>query len=190
MLEVIVGCMFSGKSEELTRRLKRAKIAGQSVIAFKPKIDDRYSSNEIASHSGQTFESFPISKSLDIAYYISSHMPDAEVIGIDEAQFFDDQLISIVEILSRKQRVLVAGLDMDYKGNPFGPIPHLMAVSDSVSKLTAICVSKDSFGRICGEPATRSYRLSSKDSGNIVQVGAVDSYQARCRKCWENGRYE
>lgn len=190
MLEVVVGCMFSGKSEELTRRLRRAKIAGQNVIAFKPSIDNRYDSEKIASHSSvtfdaKTFRSFDdlITKIMEFRTKNGDRFPD--VIGIDEVQFLPKDFIPFVEmIVNSGSKVIVAGLDMDYLGKPFGPIPELMAIGDKVIKLSAICVAEDESGKICGEPATRSYRLAAKDTGSIVQVGAADSYQARCRKCW------
>jgi len=190
MLEVVVGCMFSGKSEELTRRLRRAKIAGQDVVAFKPSIDNRYDSEKIASHSSvtfdaKTFRSFDdlITKIMELRTKNGDRFPD--VIGIDEVQFLPKDFIPFVEmIVNSGSKVIVAGLDMDYLGKPFGPIPELMAIGDKVIKLSAICVAEDESGKICGEPATRSYRLAAKDTGSIVQVGAADSYQARCRKCW------
>ena len=190
MLEVVVGCMFSGKSEELTRRLRRAKIAGQSVIAFKPSIDNRYESEKIASHSSVTFEAKTfrnfedlITKVMEIRSKNGDRFPD--VIGIDEVQFLPKDFVPFIEmIVNSGTKVIVAGLDMDYLGKPFGPIPELMAIGDKVIKLSAICVAEDESGKICGEPATRSYRLAAKDTGSLVQIGAVDSYQARCRKCW------
>ncbi len=190
MLEVVVGCMFSGKSEELTRRLRRAKIAGMDVMAFKPAIDNRYDSENIASHSSVTFEAKTFKNFNDLIEKVMSaragngdRFPD--VIGIDEVQFLPRDLVPFVEmIVNSGTKVIVAGLDMDYLGKPFGPIPELMAIGDKVIKLSAICVAEDESGKICGEPATRSYRLAAKDTGNLVQVGAVDSYQARCRKCW------
>lgn len=189
MLEVVVGCMFSGKSEELTRRLRRARIAGLGVVAFKPSIDNRYDAENIASHSSVKFEAKTfrnlddlINKIMKIRSENGNKFPD--VIGIDEVQFLPKDIVPFVEmIVNSGSKVIVAGLDMDYLGKPFGPIPDLMAIGDKVIKLSAICVAQDD-GKICGEPATRSYRLSSKDTGNVVQVGAADSYQARCRKCW------
>jgi thymidine kinase len=190
MLEVVVGCMFSGKSEELTRRLRREKIAGLKVVAFKPSIDDRYESDKIASHSSITFEAKTFKSFEDLSdklFKIKSknenRFPD--VIGIDEIQFLSKEIIPLIEsIVNSGTKVIVAGLDMDYLGKPFGPIPELMAISDKVIKLSAICVAENEDGKICGEPATRSYRLSAKDTGSLIQVGASDSYQARCRKCW------
>lgn len=190
MLEVVVGCMFSGKSEELTRRLRRAKIAGLNVVAFKPAIDNRYDSEKIASHSSATFEaktfrSFEdlINKLMSIRKVNGDRFPD--VIGIDEAQFLPKDFVAFAEMLANSgSEVIIAGLDMDYLGKPFGPIPELMAIGDKVIKLSAICVAENESGKICGEPATRSYRLAAKNTGELIQVGATDSYQARCRKCW------
>lgn len=190
MLEVVVGCMFSGKSEELTRRLRRAKIAGLNVVAFKPAIDDRYEAEKIASHSSSTFEAKTfrnfeelIKKIMLIRQANGDKFPD--VIGIDEAQFLPKEFVIFVEMLANSgSEVIIAGLDVDYLGKPFGPIPELMAIGDKVIKLSAICVAEDESGKICGEPATRSYRLAAKNTGELIQVGATDSYQARCRKCW------
>jgi thymidine kinase len=190
MLEVVVGCMFSGKSEELTRRLRRAKIAGLSVVAFKPAIDDRYEAEKIASHSSSTFEAKTfrnfeelIRKIMFIRQTNGDRFPD--VIGIDEAQFLPKDFVAFAEMLANSgSEVIIAGLDMDYLGKPFGPIPELMAICDKVIKLSAICVAENESGKICGEPATRSYRLATKNTGDLIQIGATDSYQARCRKCW------
>lgn len=190
MLEVVVGCMFSGKSEELTRRLRRAKIAGMNVIAFKPAADNRYDAEKIASHSSVTFDAVTfrnfddlIAKIMKLRNQNNDKFPD--VIGIDEVQFLPKDFVPFVEmIVNSGSRVILAGLDMDYLGKPFGPIPELMAIGDKVIKLSAICVAEDENGKICGEPATRSYRMASKNTGEIIQVGAAESYQARCRKCW------
>ena len=190
MLEVVVGCMFSGKSEELTRRLRREKIAGLNVVAFKPAIDNRYDSEKIASHSSMSFEAKTFKSFKDLIEKIMKIRSDdgdrfPDVIGIDEVQFLPKDVVPFIEmIVNSGSKVIVAGLDMDYLGKPFGPIPELMAIGDKVIKLSAICVAEDERGKICGEPATRSYRLAAKDTGSIVQVGAADSYQARCRKCW------
>lgn len=190
MLEVVVGCMFSGKSEELARRLRRSSIAGLSVLAFKPSIDDRYDKDNIASHSSVTFKARTF-RSLDdlmeklFKFKNENNDKFPDVVGIDEVQFLSKEIIPFIEnIVNSGSKVIVAGLDMDYLGRPFGPIPELMAISDKVIKLSAICVAEDENGKICGEPATRSYRIMAKDTGDIIQVGAVDSYQARCRKCW------
>jgi thymidine kinase len=190
MLEVVVGCMFSGKSEELTRRLRRAKIAGMNVVAFKPAADNRYDAEKIASHSSVTFDAMTfrsfddlIAKIMKLRNQNNDKFPD--VIGIDEVQFLPKDFVPFVEmIVNSGSRVILAGLDMDYLGKPFGPIPELMAIGDKVIKLSAICVAEDESGKICGEPATRSYRMASKNTGEIIQVGAAESYQARCRKCW------
>ncbi|MBU0472664.1 MAG: thymidine kinase [Bacteroidetes bacterium] len=169
-IEVISGCMFSGKTEELIRRLRRAKFAKLKVIIFKPKIDDRYSKDEIVSHSEQALPSTMIEKAEEILALIK----DADIIGIDEAQFFDDKISNVVLKLAKMgKRVIVAGLDMDYKGEPFGPMPTLLAIAEYVTKPKAICV-------VCGSPATMTQRIT--DSKAQVDVGATDKYEARCRK--------
>ncbi len=169
-VEVICGCMFSGKTEELIRRMTRAQIARQKLQIFKPAIDDRYGVEYVASHNANRIESMPVGN----AYEILDKLEDStRVVGIDEAQFFDASLVEVVERLAmRGIRVVVAGLDMDFKGRPFGPIPQLLATAEQVTKLSAICV-------VCGAPATRSQRISSGDE--TVLVGAHDSYEARCR---------
>lgn len=177
-IEVVIGPMYSGKSEELIRRLKRAKIAKQNVVVFKPQIDDRYSKEDVVSHSGNTINAIPIRKSSEIYDYIDSK---TQVVGIDEVQFFDEEIVDIaIELADRGIRVIAAGLDMDFKGEPFGPTPKLLAVAEFVDKIQAIC-------SICGQPATRSQRLidgkPAKYDDPIIQVGAVESYEARCRKC-------
>lgn len=170
-IEVVCGCMFSGKTEELIRRLRRAKIAKLSVKIFKPKIDDRYSKKEIVSHSEQSLPSEMVSHSSEIL----SKSEDAKVIGIDEAQFFDSDIVDVVNKLADSgKRVIIAGLDQDYKGNPFEPIPQLLAVSEYITKTLAICVE-------CGNPADRTQRTVVSD--DRVLVGATESYEARCRKC-------
>ncbi|MBZ0184111.1 MAG: thymidine kinase [Melioribacteraceae bacterium] len=170
-IEVIAGCMFSGKTEELIRRLRRAKIAKLEVKIFKPKIDNRYSENEIVSHSEQSLPSIII----DNSKAILEQSKDAQVIGIDEAQFFDNDLIEVCnQLADRGKRVIVAGLDQDYRGIPFEPIPQLLAVAEYITKTLAICVN-------CGNPADKTQRKIK--SGERVLVGASDSYEARCRKC-------
>ncbi len=170
-IEVITGCMFSGKTEELIRRLRRAKIARQKVVIFKPIIDTRYSSNSIVSHSEQSLPSILIKDVNEILDLVE----DAQVIGIDEAQFFSNDLISVCNKLADEgKRVIVAGLDMDYKGIPFDPIPQLLSVAEYITKSLAICV-------VCGNPADRTQRKTS--SSERVVVGAADVYEARCRKC-------
>ncbi len=170
-IEVITGCMFSGKTEELIRRLKRAQIAKQSVKIFKPVIDVRYSKDEIVSHSEQSLPSVLI----DEANKILDEIGDAQVIGIDEAQFFSNDLIDVCNKLADDgKRVIVAGLDQDYTGKPFEPIPQLLSVAEYITKTLAICVE-------CGNPADRTQRKI--HSSERVLVGAADSYEARCRKC-------
>lgn len=170
-IEVIAGCMFSGKTEELIRRLRRAKIAKLEVKIFKPKIDNRYSENEIVSHSEQSLPSIIV----DNSKAILEQSENAQVIGIDEAQFFDNDLIDVCnQLADRGKRVIVAGLDQDYRGIPFEPIPQLLAVAEYITKTLAICVN-------CGNPADKTQRKIK--SGERVLVGASDSYEARCRKC-------
>lgn len=171
-LECITGCMFSGKSEELVRRLRRAVFAKQKVIAIKPMIDNRYSSSDIASHAGSTFPCVAIPDCDEILTITEN----ASVIGIDEAQFFTDRLIPVVRtLLQRGKRVIIAGLDMDSKGVPFEPIPYFMATADDLVKVSAICTS-------CGEAATHTHRTS-HTQGRIL-VGADRDYVALCRQCW------
>lgn len=170
-IEVITGCMFSGKTEELIRRLRRAKIAKQKVVIFKPIIDTRYSNNAIVSHSEQSLPSILIKDVIEILNLVE----DAQVIGIDEAQFFSNDLIDVCNKLADDgKRVIVAGLDMDYKGIPFEPIPQILAVAEYITKSLAICV-------VCGNPADRTQRKTT--SSERVIVGAADVYEARCRKC-------
>ncbi len=170
-IEVIAGCMFSGKTEELIRRLRRAKIAKLNVTIFKPKIDTRYSSEQIVSHSDQSLPSVMV----DSAEEILNQAKHAQVVGIDEAQFFDEKLVDVCNFLANQgKRVIVAGLDQDYRGIPFEPIPQLLAIAEYITKTLAICVK-------CGNPADKTQRtISSQDR---VIVGASDSYEARCRKC-------
>lgn len=176
-LEVVCGCMFSGKSEELIRRLRRAVIAKKKVQVFKPHIDDRYSLDQVRSHSGVGFDAIPVSSSQELLRLVK---PDSEVVGIDEAQFFDADLPQVVRKLADAgRRVICAGLDLDFRGEPFGPMPVLLALAERVDKLTAICV-------VSGEPATRTQRLiNGKPAAYddpIILVGASDSYEARARK--------
>jgi thymidine kinase len=170
-IEVIAGCMFSGKTEELIRRLRRAQIARQKVKVFKPKIDQRYSSNEIVSHSEQSLPSLLVESPSEILVLSK----DAHVVGIDEAQFFSIDLVDVCNKLADDgKRVVVAGLDLDYRGIPFEPMPQLLAIAEYITKTLAICVN-------CGNPADRTQRKI-KSSERVV-VGAADSYEARCRKC-------
>ena len=174
-VEVITGCMFSGKTEELIRRLNRAQYARQKVLIFKPRIDKRYSQDSVVSHSKQEL----IAIAIDDANDIIAHALDAEVIGIDEAQFFGPALVPVVERLANAgKRVVVAGLDQDYLGRPFDPMPHLMAIAEYVTKNLAICVR-------CGNPADRSQRLVRRDA--TVVVGGTETYEARCRRCFDPG---
>jgi len=172
-IEVICGSMFSGKTEELMRRIRRAQIAKMDTIIFKPKIDDRYSPEHIVSHNHVKLNS----KIVETSDEILTQSQKAEVVAIDEAQFFDDDIVEICKILAKqKKRVIVAGLDTDYRGEPFGPMPLLMCEADYLNKLRAICVK-------CGNPATYTQRTS-KDSQRVV-IGETDIYEARCRNCYE-----
>lgn len=172
-VEVIVGSMFSGKSEELIRRLRRAQIARQKVQVFKPKIDDRYSIEQIASHSGMTHISKPVMTAKELMAQIEA---DTQVVGIDEGQFFDMELIIAVnELANSGKRVIIAGLDQDYTGRPFEPMPQLLSIAEFITKTHAICV-------VCGSTANYSQRTS--ESTERVEVGAADKYEARCRKCF------
>jgi thymidine kinase len=174
-IEVICGSMFSGKTEELIRRLNRAKIAHQKVEIFKPAIDNRYHETDVVSHNENSIPSTPVNSSLNILLMVNN----ATVVGIDEAQFFDDELLYVCEKLAAKGiRVIVAGLDMDYTGKPFGPMPNLMSVAEYVTKLHAICVR-------CGDLANYSYRITTNN--NQVLLGEKDSYEARCRSCFNEG---
>src|SRR5512143_798337 len=175
-IEVIVGSMYSGKTEELIRRLRRAQIARQRVEIFKPAIDDRYARDQIVSHSELRIPSRSIRNAKDVLRY--AH--EAQVIGIDEGQFLGPDLVKVCERLARRgKRVIVAGLDQDYRGRPFEPMPQLLAVAEYITKTLAICV-------VCGNPANRSYRKKQR-AGRVV-VGGADLYEARCRRCFELGR--
>ena len=165
--------MFSGKSEELIRRLNRARIARQKVQVFKPKIDARYSVEEIASHSGVKHTSRPVSKTSEMMAQIE---PDTQVIGIDEGQFFDMELIDAVnQLATNGKRVIIAGLDQDYTGRPFEPMPQLLSIAEFITKTHAICVK-------CG--GTANYSQRTVESEARVEVGASDKYEARCRQCF------
>jgi thymidine kinase len=172
-VEVIAGSMFSGKSEELIRRLRRAKIARQKVQVFKPLVDSRFSDNHIVSHSEMRHESSNIHSAAEIRDKIE---PDTEVVGIDEGQFFDDELVNVAnELAQRGVRVIIAGLDQDYTGKPFEPMPQLLAIAEYITKTHAICMK-------CGQPANYSQRTF--ESEERVAVGAADKYEARCRACF------
>lgn len=174
-IEVISGCMFSGKTEELIRRLKREQIARRQVMVFKKSYDNRYSEKEVISHNSTSIESINI----DFIQEIYHWMEDCPVIGIDEAQFFNEEIVDVVQDLALKgRRVIITGLDMDYLGKPFGSVPQLMAVAEYVTKLHAIC-------KHCGSLATHSYRLI--PSKIKILLGEKDQYEARCRLCFEMG---
>ena len=175
-IEVICGSMFSGKTEELIRRLKRAKFARQRVEIFKPKIDVRYSEEEVVSHDDNAIRSTPVESPQNILLLTA----DVDVVGIDEAQFFDESLVEVCRKLADSGiRVIIAGLDMDYKGNPFGPMPALMATAEYVTKVHAICVR-------CGNLAQHSHRLTADEKQ--VLLGAQDSYEPICRHCFKELR--
>ncbi len=174
-IEVICGSMFSGKTEELIRRLNRAKIAHQRIQIFKPKKDNRYDETAVVSHNENAIASLPVEKSVDIF----QHIDDVNVVGVDEAQFFDSDLVVVCQKLAIKGiRVIVAGLDMDFRGQPFGPIPNLLAVAEYITKVHAICPH-------CGSLATHSFRLTSEKE--TVVLGEKDKYEPRCRICYEMG---
>lgn len=171
-VEVVCGPMFSGKSEELIRRLKRAVIARQAVQIFKPKIDDRYHETRIVSHSAHSIDAVAVASSAELERAV---LPETKVVGIDEVQFFDPGIVQVVERLAdRGIRVIVAGLDQDYTGKPFEPVPQLLCIAEYVTKSLAICSR-------CGAPAGRSQRLVA--SSDRVVVGATDAYEPRCRRC-------
>ncbi len=173
-IEVIAGSMFSGKTEELIRRLKRAKIANQKVEIFKPEIDSRYSEKEVISHDDNAIMSTPVSTSRNILLLAT----DVEVVGIDEAQFFDISLADVCnDLANRGIRVIVAGLDMDFRGKPFGPIPALLATAEYVTKVHAICMQ-------CGNLAQYSFRKDTSDK--IVLIGEKNVYEPLCRNCYYN----
>ena len=179
-IEVITGCMFAGKTEELIRRIKVLEFGKQEIMVFKPKIDDRYSDTKVVSHAGSSVESYPISDALEILDHVRE---STQVVAIDEVQFFDDKICQVCDKLANVgKRVMCSGLDMDFRGEPFGPMPKLMTQAEFVTKLTAVCNK-------CGAPATRTQRIidgrpaSYKDP--VVLVGASESYEARCRHCHE-----
>ena len=177
-IEVICGSMFSGKSEELIRRVRRVQIAKKKIQIFKPTIDNRYAVQYIYSHNGTKVEAINVVESKEIMEKVE---PDTEVIAIDEAQFYDDDIVLICQKLADQgKRVIIAGLDQDFRGEPFGPIPKLLAIAEYVDKLQAICM-------ICGNTASRTQRLvngqPAKYSDPTILIGAQESYEARCRKC-------
>ena len=181
-IEMVVGPMYSGKSEELIRRLTRAKIAKQDVIVFKPSIDDRYSAADVVSHSGIALQAVAVNKLDTIWDFITE---DTQVAGFDEVQFFEQGIVDIViKLADMGTRVICAGLDMDFKAVPFGVIPELLARAEFVDKLQAVCVK-------CGDPATRTQRIIDEKPARyddpVILVGATESYEARCRKCHQIG---
>jgi thymidine kinase len=172
-IEVVCGSMFSGKTEELLRRIKRARLAKQVVQLFKPKVDDRYDAVKVVSHEGMNADASPVADAKEL---LSRVRKESVVVGIDEVQFFDQAIVSVVESLAdRGVRVIVAGLDQDSRGQPFGPMPQLMATAEYVTKLHAVCVS-------CGGQASRSQRLVANE-GQLF-VGGAAAYEARCRRCF------
>jgi thymidine kinase len=179
-LEVISGCMFAGKTEELIRRIKVLEIAKQKVLVFKPRIDNRYSDTKVASHAGSMVDSIIIDRAAEILDHVTD---DTDVVAIDEVQFLDKDIVEVCDILAdRGIRVMAAGLDMDFRGEPFGVMPTLLTKAEFVTKLTAVCVK-------CGAPATRTQRIvngrpAAWDDPQIV-VGAQETYEARCRHCHE-----
>jgi thymidine kinase len=179
-IEVICGSMFAGKTEELIRRIKRIDYAKKDVVVFKPRIDNRYSNEEVVSHSNVRASSIPISNSSEILKHLNiTKLPYA--VAIDEVQFFDDQVVSVCEFLAdHGVRVIAAGLDMNFRGEPFGPMPLMLTRAEYVTKLQAIC-------QVCGDPATRTQRIINGKPANyddpIILVSAKESYEARCRHC-------
>ncbi len=179
-IEVICGSMFSGKTEELIRRVRRAEIARQKVQVFKPALDDRYVAQKVASHNGLHWEAIPVESAALIPGLVEA---DTTVVAVDEAQFFDWRIADVCsQLADRGVRVVVAGLDMDFRGEPFGPMPLLMAQAERVDKLQAICV-------VCGAPASRTQRLVNGQPAHyddpIILVGASEVYEARCRHCYQ-----
>ena len=180
ILEVITGCMFAGKTEELIRRINVFKFAKKEVVVFKPKIDNRYSENLIVSHAGSSVKSVLVQKSTEILEFMKQH-PEYEILAIDEVQFFDEDIVLVInDLADAGKRVMVAGLDMNFRGEPFGVMPILMTQAEFVTKLTAVCTQ-------CGSPGTRTQRLvngkPAKYDDPLILVGASESYEARCRHC-------
>lgn len=178
-LEIVCGSMFSGKSEELIRRIKRAQIAKQHVVMFKHSLDDRTTTEYVASHDGNKFEAIPIEHASTILAVVEK---DIEVIGIDEVQFFPSEIINVIcTLINNGKRVIAAGLDLDFRGIPFGPMPILMAIADETMKLKAICM-------VCGQDAHLTQRIINGKPASyadpIIMVGSEESYQARCRSCY------
>ena len=179
-IEIIAGGMFSGKSEELIRRLRRSVIARQRVQVFKPIIDDRYGVEVVRSHDGDSFVARPVKSASEITALLE---PETSVVAIDEVQFFDPGIVEVTrELVASGRRVICAGLDLDFRAEPFGPVPALLALAERVDKLEAICV-------VCGEPATRTQRIVNGTPADyddpIIVIGAQEAYEARCRLCHE-----
>lgn len=177
-VEVITGSMFCGKTDEMIRRLRRAIIARKKVQVFKHAFDDRYDETKVVSHAGTALDAIPVASTAEIRARLE---PDTTVVGIDEAQFLDDGIVALVnELAERGVRVIVGGLDTDFRAEPFGPMPHLIAQAEMVDKLQAICM-------VCGEPASRTQRLVNGQPAHyndpVVIVGAAEMYEARCREC-------
>ncbi|MGN1400499.1 MAG: thymidine kinase [Bacillus sp. (in: firmicutes)] len=175
-MELICGSMFSGKSEELIRRVRRTQFARQKTIVFKPALDDRYAKKAVVTHNGASVIAVPVKKSADIFKHINN---DYDVIAIDEVQFFDEEIVEVAQYLANSGfRVILAGLDQDFRGEPFGPVPLLMALSENVTKLQAVC-------SVCGQAASRTQRLIDNEPANyhdpIILVGASEAYEPRCR---------
>ncbi len=174
-IEIICGCMFSGKTEELIRRLNRATIARQKVEIFKPAVDQRYHEEDVVSHNATSIRSTPVHNAEEILLLSA----DSNIIGIDEAQFFDESIVEVCNTLANQgKRVVIAGLDMDYQENPFGVMPKLLAIAEFITKVHAICM-------VCGSVASYSYRLVASEEK--VLLGEADEYEARCRKCFQEG---
>lgn len=175
-MELICGSMFSGKSEELIRRVRRTQFARQNTVVFKPALDNRYAEEAVVSHNGTSVWAKPVSKSTDIFKHLDE---DLDVIAIDEVQFFDNEIVDVAQHLADSgYRVILAGLDLDFRGEPFGPVPHLATLSESVTKLQAVCA-------VCGSPASRTQRLINEKPANyhepVILVGASEAYEPRCR---------
>ncbi|RBI64313.1 thymidine kinase [halophilic archaeon] len=180
-VEVVTGCMFSGKTEELLRRLRRAEIAGQSVAVFKPDLDDRYGEDTVGTHNGRSWEATVVEPEGDGVWAIADALNGEEVVAVDEANFFSDELVSVCDFLADDgRRVVVSGTDQTFRGEPFEPLPQLVALAEYVEKYQAICAK-------CGEPATRNQRLIDGEPAHVddptILVGAEESYEARCRNC-------
>ena len=179
-IEVITGCMFSGKTEELLRRLRRAEIAGQDVAVFKPSLDDRYGEGTVGSHDGRQWEATVVDPEAGV-WDIAEELNGEEVVAVDEANFFDEELVEVCEFLAADdRRVVVSGTDQTFRGEPFEPLPRLVSLAEYVDKYQAICTQ-------CGEPATRNQRLIDGEPAHVddptIMVGATESYEARCRNC-------